>query len=186
MSTVVQPSLITAEQFETMDGEFPRDLVRGEIVLMPPPGAVHGHVCGNVVFTLESWARPIDAGIVTANDSAVVTERNPDSVRGCDVAFTCWEKLPDRKVPVGAYRVPPDLVVEVQSPSDRWSDVMAKVGEYLELGVTEVWVVDPEDRSVDVFRDDRKPARLSNDEVLKCPDVLPGFECAVSEFFRHV
>ena len=187
MSTVLQQSLITAEQFETMEAEFPRDLVRGEVVIMPPPGVIHGQVCGNLIFALESWVRPIDLGIVTANDSAVLTERNPDSVRGCDIAFTRWEKLPDRKLPTGAFRVPPDLVAEVQSPSDRWRDVMVKVAEYLDAGVAEVWVVDPDDRSVDVFHDDdRKPTRLSGDQVLKSPDILPGFECAVSEFFRHV
>jgi len=56
----------------------------------------------------------------------------------------------------------------------------------VDAGVTEVWVVDPEDRSVDLFRGDRKPIRLSNDQVLTSPDVLPGFECVVNEFFRHL
>jgi Uma2 family endonuclease len=186
MATDLQQALITAEEFETMSFEFPTDLVQGEIVPMPPPGGIHGRVCGNVFFALETWARGSDLGTVTANDSAVITERNPDSVRGCDVMFTNWKRLPDRQIPKGAFRTAPDLVVEVQSPSDRWRDVMEKVGEYLDVGVTEIWVVDPEDRSVDVFRNDRKQIRLSSEQTLTSADVLPGFSCQVSEFFRHV
>ena len=186
MATILQQAVITVEDFETMRFEFPTDLVHGEIVSMPPPGGVHGRVCINVGYLLETWVRESDCGTVTANDSAIITERNPDSVRGCDVIFMRWEKLSGRQVPQGAFRTAPDLVVEVQSPSDRWRDIMAKVGEYLDIGVTEVWVVDPEDRSVDVFRNDRKQIRLSGDQTLTSPDVLPGFTCQVSEFFRHV
>lgn len=186
MATVVSEKLISIDEFETLPFEFPVDLVRGEIVEMPPPGGVHGHVCSNVAFALESWARPVDAGVVTANDSAVVTERDPDSVRGCEVAFTSWQKLPSQKIPKGAFRVPPDLVVEILSPSDHWNDVRIKVNEYLDVGVIEVWVIDPEDRSVEVFRPDRKPGRYSNGQSIESSDVLPGFSCPVAEFSRHV
>ncbi len=186
MATALQQSLVTVEEFEAMVFEFPADLIQGKVVQMPPPGGVHGRVCLNVGYLLETWSRTADLGTVTANDSAVVTRRDPDSVRGCDVMFTRWEKLPGRELPRGAFQTPPDLVVEVQSPSDRWRDIMAKVGEYLDAGVTEVWVVDPEDQSVDVFRNDRKQIRLSSHQLLSSQDVLPGFECAVSEFFRQV
>ncbi len=186
MATALQQSLVTVKEFETMVFEFPTDLIQGEVVPMPPPGGVHGRVCLNVGYVLETWSRASGLGTVTANDSAVVTERDPDSVRGCDVMFTRWEKLPDRMLPHGAFQMPPDLVVEVQSPSDRWRDILAKVGEYLDVGVTEVWIVDPGDRTVDIFRNDRKQIRLLSDQMLSSEDVLPGFECAVSEFFRHV
>ena len=186
MATVLQQTLVTLEEFEAMVFEFPTDLVQGEIVPTPPPGGVHGRVCMNVGFVLETWSRAANLGTVTANDSAVVTERDPDSVRGCDVMFTRWEKLPGRELPSGAFQIPPDLVVEVRFPSDRWRNIMAKVGEYLDVGVTEIWVVDPSDRSVDVFRNDRKQIRVTGDELLASADVLPGFECAVSEFFQHV
>lgn len=186
MATALQKSFVTAEDFETMVFEFPTDLVRGKVVPMPPPGGVHGRVCLNVGFLLEAWSRTADLGIVTANDSAVVTAHDPDSVRGCDVMFTRWEKLPGRELPTGAFRSPPDLVVEVKSPSDRWRSVMAKVGEYLDASVTEVWVVDPEDHSIDIFRNDRKQIRLSGSQVLSSEDVLPGFECTVRDLFRDV
>ncbi|MEK6260177.1 MAG: Uma2 family endonuclease [Planctomycetota bacterium] len=186
MATVITEKSITIDQFETMPFEFPVDLVRGEIVEMPPPGGVHGTVCGNVAFELISWTRRSDLGVVTANDSAVVTELDPDTVRGCDVAFVSWKRLPTKKIPKGAFRNPPDLVVEIMSPSDRWNNVLAKVNEYLDVGVIEVWIVDPEDRSVDVYRGDRKPARLANGQTLESADVLPGFSCPVADFFRHV
>ena len=77
MATVLQQTLVTVEEFEAMVFEFPTDLVQGEIVPMPPPGGVHGRVCMNVGFVLETWSRAANLGTVTANDSAVVTERDP-------------------------------------------------------------------------------------------------------------
>lgn len=181
-----QSARITIEQFEQMDFEFPVDLVKGRIEEMPPPGAAHGRVCGNIFFLLEAWARQSGSGTVTCNDTAVVTEEIIGSVRGCDVAYVRWESLPDRTLPAGAFRVAPDLVVEVLSPSDRWPQVEAKLDDYLGAGVKEIWVVSIEERSVWVCRAGQAHQRLAEDAELTSPELLPGFSCRVVDFFLHV
>ncbi len=79
--------------------------------------------------------------------------------------------------------IAPDLVVEVLSPHDLFSKVLRKVHQYLKAGVLMIWVVVPEDRSVTVYRPGQETVIIEETEVLKGADLLPGFECLVSELF---
>jgi Uma2 family endonuclease len=117
----------------------------------------------------------------------VLTEQNPDTVRGPDCAFIRRDRLPGGKLPRGTLRIPVDLAVEVLSPSDRWQDVMDKVLEYLLSGTLEVWVVDPEQRHVEVYRSDLpRPLRFDERSELIRPELLPGFSCRVADFFADL
>lgn len=177
---------ITVEEFERMAFDFPVDLIAGEIIEMPPAGSQHGRIAINVGFLIEQWCRKDQRGVVLGNDAAILIATDPDTVRGADVSFLSQARLPAEGLPEGTLRIPPDLVVEVLSPSDRWSDVFDKVTEYLEVGVREVWVVDGGKRQVDVFRPHIAPQRFANSDELTSPDVLPGFAAPVSEFFRNI
>lgn len=183
MSASAIPQLISASQFAEMAPEGPCELVRGEIVEMPRPGMRHGVVCGNVYDPIKGWARSGDRGLVATNDTGIITERDPDSVRGPDVLFISRERWPHDRAPEGFLEVAPDLTVEVLSPSDVWKDVLMKTSEYFDAGVREVWVVDPDLKTVQVFRPDAPPRRLQWTDVLESADVLPGFSCSVAEFF---
>lgn len=120
--------LMTAEEFATRpDPGYPEELVQGRIVTMPPATPRHGKVCGETHFLLRSHAGPHDLGHVLSNDSAVITERDPDTVRGADVSFYSYAKIPKGKFPRGYLDVVPDLVVEVRSDDDRWREILAKV-----------------------------------------------------------
>ncbi len=186
MAGTVAQELITAEQFAEMSFDVPVELVRGEIIEMPRPGMRHGVVCGNVYDPVKAWARSAQRGVVAINDTGVITERDPDSVRGPDVLYIAHERLPGGEVPSTFLEVAPDLAIEVLSPHDVWKDVLEKITEHFEAGVREVWVVDPEDRTVQVFRPDAKPRKLSASDVLESPDVLPGFACSVAPFFEGI
>jgi Uma2 family endonuclease len=176
--------LITAERFAKMHFEHPVELVRGEVVEMPPPEIRHGLVCVNVGYPLTGWARQTNRGIVVSNDSGVVTGRKPDTVRGPDVMFIPFDRLPNGQIPAGFADVVPSLVIEVRSPSDRWKSIHEKISEYFGRGVSEVWIVDYHKRTVHIFRADDEPVIRSEGEILTSEVVLPGFECQVSEFFR--
>jgi Uma2 family endonuclease len=184
MSTAAPPNL-TAEEFarlpEPADGSK-QELVRGEVVTMPPPGIRHGIVQTNVVCLIQPFARSRKLGRVTV-ESGVITEEDPDTVRGPDVAFWGIQALPAGPVPVGYADVPADLVVEVLSPSDSRRAVVRKVNEYLASGSRMVWVVDPDDRNVAVYREAGEGRILWEDATISGEDVLPGFACKVAEFF---
>ena len=177
MPTATKP--ITAAEFlempEPPDGSK-QELVRGEIVMLPPPGFEHGNVQSNTNYVLKHYVRAHQLGWVTV-ESGVVTEIGPDTVRGPDVAFWSKERLPlDQPPPRGYPEVAPDLCVEVLSPSNRPAQVQAKVREYLTRGVRLVWVVDPEQRNVTIYRTADEGQVLDESATLTGEDVLPGFK----------
>ncbi len=186
MATATPTKLLTAEEFMTADlGEGKFELVRREIVEMsPPPMPQHGLVCANIAAILWNYSRQTGHGFALSNDSAVVTERNPDSVRGPDVCFYSHARWPRSQVGNSLPPVPSDVSVEVISPGDRLVDIQKKVSEYLGAGVALVWVVYPEQQRVIVYRADAdEPVTLDAGAVIENLAELPGFRCSVSDFF---
>lgn len=183
--TPMATKLMTAEEFavlpDTNDGNQ-RELVRGRVITMPPAGFYHGLVCNLIGEKLGAFVRASGLGFVTNNDSGVILDRDPDTVRGPDVAYFSRERMPE-PLRHGYPDVAPDLVVEVMSPSDVFTRVQDKVGQYLDAKVRLVWVLVPEDRSAAVFRESRKTAVLYNGSALSGEDVLPGFSCPVADLF---
>ena len=84
----------------------------------------------------------------------------------------------------GFFHGAPDLAVEVRSPSQfgirRWTP---RLNGYLAAGTRLVWIVDPDSRTVTVYRPDRSPVELASEGYLDGYDVLPGFRVAVAAIF---
>lgn len=150
---------------------------------MPPPKPRHGQVCTRVVRIVGNYSDDHDLGHVVSNDSGVITERGPDTVRGADVAFYSYDRVPRGSLPTSYLPTPPDLVFEVRSPDDRWAAVLSKVAEYLSAGVAVVAVLDPERRTIHLFEGEAPVRILSEDDELSIPSVLGEFRVAVSRFF---
>jgi len=185
MATVSRPKLLTAEEFMAADlGDGCFELVRGEVVEVPPAMPEHGRVCVNVGFALESFGRQTGYGYCLSNDSAVVTERGPDTVRGADVCFYSNARWPRSQVGNSLPPVPPDVAVEVYSPGNRRGATNKKVTEYLGVGALLVWVVYPARRTLVIHRsNDQPPLVLRKNAVIEDLPELPGFRCPVSDFF---
>jgi Uma2 family endonuclease len=159
------------------------ELVRGEVIELPSPTKIHGVVSANVAFELGVYVRRIRRGYITTNDAGTLLERDPDTVRGPDVAyFVDANRFKDLHPKYGEQ--PPILAVEVLSPDDRFKRVLAKIEDYLNNGVQLVWLVDPEGQTVRVYRLGQLTVTLSAAQEIEGGDVLPGFRCALREFFR--
>jgi Uma2 family endonuclease len=159
------------------------ELVRGEVIELPPPMKLHGVVCNNISFELTAYVRQRRKGYVTGNDSGVILERDPDTVRGPDVAvYEDAQTFEELHPKYG--EVPPLLAVEVLSPNDRATRITRKIADYLRTGVAMVWVIDPEARTITVWRSDQgRPDVLTVEQELTGGEVLPDFRCRVSSFF---
>jgi Uma2 family endonuclease len=158
------------------------ELVRGQVIELPPPQKIHGFVSANSVLILGNYNHQRRKGYVTGNDSGVILERDPDTVRGPDAAlYEDADRFEDLHPKYG--EVPPRLAVEVLSPSDRADRITRKIMDYLNNGVDMVWLIDPENRTITVYRPDKGPRLLEENEELTGNDVLPGFRCLVADFF---
>jgi Uma2 family endonuclease len=176
--------LLTAEEYMQLPDDGRRtELVRGRVVEMPQPQTVHGYYCSNASGIFRDYVRGHDLGRVVSNDSGVKTEQAPDTVRGPDVAFYSYAKVPKGPMPKG-YWPTPELIVEVKSEFDRWPAILAKVSEYLAAGVLVVCVLDPDTLSLGVYSQDKSPRRLTGEEELTLPELLPDFRIAVRQFFE--
>jgi len=113
----------------------------------------------------------------------MVTDRKPDTVRGPDVSYYSKERLPLNLRVVKYHDQPPDLCVEVVSPSNTKRELREKTKEYFFAGTRMVWIVEPEDRSVTVLVAPDEGRTLYDDATLEGGEVLPGFSCKVSELF---
>ena len=176
-------TLITAEQFVQM--HFPdvrTELVDGEVVQMSPPGSDHADFAACILYELRHFAKARGLGRIYS-EMGFVLRRNPDLVRAPDVAFISQQRWQAHGRTRKFWEGPPDLAVEVLSPDDRISEVLRKVGEYLEAGTRMVWVVDPENRTVSAYRSLHQVRIYSHEEELSGEDVLPGFTLKVAEIF---
>lgn len=183
----VSTDLMTAEQFSEWSGRPENagkhcELVKGEVFDMPPPGDIHGTVCSWIACLFWDFVRRRRRGRVTSNDTGLVVERDPDTVRGADVAFFDESRRLDQLSPSYPTSVPA-VVVEVLSPSDRWTNTRVRVQQYLAHGVPLVWVVDPIRQTVTVFRPNELQQVLDETETLTGNGVLPDFSCKVAELF---
>ncbi len=176
--------LLTGEEFAVEYADTPCvELVRGRVVNVTPPGFEHGWVELNIGGVLREFVRRNKLGRVATGDAGLYTRQLPDSVRGADVLFISNERLKKRSEKA-FLDVAPELAVEVLSPNDRWKEIQDKVQEYLDAGVLMVWVADPEDKAITVFRKNAMYVFKESDSITG-EDVLPGFSCPVREFFEE-
>jgi Uma2 family endonuclease len=172
----------TVEEYLNLPDNGKRyELIEGDLIEMPGPNHKHGiitsrlnRIMGN--FLASNGQSPDLALTNMAFALSLKTAVNPD------VAFIKEERAVgvDLSKP---FQGAPDLAIEVLSPTDKWSDVIAKVRLYQSYQVTLVWVVDPFDQSVFVYRPNQLTRLLYAGSDLSGEDVVPGFTLPVKDLF---
>jgi len=181
---ITEATEITGEELYAMGDIGPCELVEGRIVHMSPTGMPHGVYEVNFSFALRRFVEKHNLGVVSAGEVGVYTKRDPDTVRGADVVFISHERNQQRS-PSGYIDVAPDLVVEIMSPNDRWTDIVEKLREYFAIGVKLVWVANPESRSIFAYRSLTDVREFAAEDELTGGDVLPEFKVQVAGLFRE-
>jgi Uma2 family endonuclease len=183
MSTVA--SVLSAEQLLAIpDDGWRYELVQGELRRMSPAGRQHGRVTMNFAWRLAQFVRERSLGVVFAAETGFLLRRDPDTVRAPDVAFVRTSRISGLEPQEGFFPGPPDLAVEVVSPSDTFTEVEDKVFQWLGAGAAAVLVINPSRRNVSLYRG-RDDFRLwSEGETLDLSFVVPGFSIGVGEIFE--
>lgn len=175
--------LLTIAEFEQLPEEdaYRMELVRGRVVRAPRPASLHGRLLIRLGRFLDEFVERSGEGVVLA-DAGIIIARDPDTVRGPDIAYFSEQRIPGNAYATSSWG-PPDLAVEIMSPSNRASEMQAKVTDYLDAGVRLVWVMDPQTRTVTVYKPGGIARMLREDDVLEGDDVLPGFRLPLAAFF---
>ena len=169
---------ITLEEFLENDLEG-YEYVKGELVPMSPPSMIHGEISVNIVRYLDSHVYTNQLGRLYI---AETTFDLGDRLVKPDIAFVSEARLPkDREK---GSPVPPDLAVEVVSPSDKHYDVTEKALAYLKAGTRLVWVVEPVAKTVMVYRSETDFTVLTREDTLTGEEVVKGFTCPVAQLFE--
>jgi len=139
---------MSLDAWADMPEDEPGELVDGRLVEEEAADSPHETVVSFVQYTLTGWARARKGVVLGSEAKYAVT---PGHGRKADVSvfFTMSRKLPRR----GAIRVPPDLIVEVVSPTPRDGrrDRVEKLHEYAAFGVRWYWLVDPRLRTLEIL-----------------------------------
>ena len=172
------PEKMSVEEFLRNDVEG-YEYVNGEFVPMLPAAIVHGKISVSVIRHLDLHVYQNQLGYVyTAETSFRVGERLLKPA----VAFISTARVPADETKGSP--VPPDLAIEVVSPTDSQWDVSDKVRAYLEAGTRMVWVIDAVLKTVAVYRPDKAFQLLQCGDTLTGEDVVEGFSCEVARFFE--
>ncbi len=164
-----------------LSGRIPAEVsevVRGKEVRKMPTGFAHGYIESYLTTVLRSkltaryW--------VASGEVGLLLSRSPLTLRGADVVAVRKDRL--KGVPKGAIEVPPDLIVEVVSPSDSPPYILEKMEDYRRWGVKrQVWVF-PEDREVVVVAEGGLKVFGEDGEV----ELLEGVKFRLKDLLKEV
>lgn len=184
-----QGRVLTATDLATVpDDGWLYELVAGHLVRMPPPKPRHGYLELEFGAALREFVKPRGLGRVyvgkTGFDLTLPGEL-VETILGADAAYLRTERVPPDDHPDDQYIAgPPDLVVEIASPSQYRPEMGAKAWLWLQRGARLVWVVWPQRRQIDVWTPGHDtPTTLAMGDTLDGGDILPGFAVALTTLF---
>lgn len=180
-----KPRLMTGEDLFALPENGRSELIRGELVTMAPTGYSHGMIESTFAAILRHFVRKHGLGHVMVGEVGIYIQRDPDTIRAADVVYISHERLAQAQSP-SYLDVAPELIVEILSPTDRWSEMLEKLEEYFIIGVTEVWLADPRRRDVLVYRSLTEVQRFTLDDTLSHSTALPDFAVNVAELFESL
>ncbi|HVR39099.1 MAG TPA: Uma2 family endonuclease [Thermoanaerobaculia bacterium] len=175
----VTTSMTAEELLQRPDDGMRHELVRGELRTMAPANAEHGLIIDFLVRHLGNFVVERGLGRLYNSDTGFLISRHPDTIRCPDVPFVRKERVVKTRT---FFDGPPDLAIEVLSPSDRLSEVNNKVREYLKAGTELVIVIDYE-QEIAWMRTREAERKLTIDDSLDGGEVVPGWTLPLRELF---
>ena len=171
------PVKMTLEEFLESDLEG-YEYVEGELIPKMPTSLKHGKISLKLGSRLFQHVDENQLGDVYTSDTGF---RVGERLLIPDIAFVSIARIPedaDKASPI-----PPDLAVEVVSPTDVLNRIVEKAFAYLAAGTQLVWVVEPKSKTVMVYRSETDIKLLTRNDTLTGEDVVEGFACSVAELF---
>ena len=148
----------------------------GKLLIMSPTGGTTGGKNFSLTGQIWYWNEKSKLGI--AFDSSTGFRFSDNAVRSPDVSWirlSRWNQLTQEQQDKFA-PIDPDFVIELRSPTDKLDTLQQKMEEYIECGVKLGWLINPQDKQVEIYRQKQSKEILDNPVSLSGEDVLPGLK----------
>ncbi|MBI1830401.1 MAG: Uma2 family endonuclease [Planctomycetes bacterium] len=188
MSTVLDaPVMTTAELLAMPRNGVDRWLIEGQLREKPMTirNRVHSRIMVRSSKFLDNWndTRPLPRGLVLCGEAGCRLLRNPDTTVGIDVVYIAANLVQQESEETTLIDGIPTLIIEILSPSDIFEEIKEKIDLYQKVGVPLIWVIDPHDRTVTIYRQGAEPELVNVNQELTGDPHLPGFRVKVAEIF---
>jgi Uma2 family endonuclease len=187
LETPAEEKVWTDAEFMALNRDGHRyEIVNGELIDMGNSGAKHGYVCSILMILLGGYVHIQKLGAMF--DSSTAFKMKSGNKRSPDVSFMAKERLQGLDdIPDGFLEGAPDLAVEILSPSNTVAEIHDKLVEYFENGARLVWVINPKEKYVLVYRSSQEPDRLLKSvDSLDGEEIVSGFTLPVAELFQKL
>lgn len=174
---------LTLQEFLAMpESDVSYELVEGEAVPKMSPKRFHSRVSGALYLLLSQWCQ--DRGEVNPEWAIALKRQGEDWVPVPDLTYVSYQRLPAEVMKDEACPVPPELAIEIISPGQTFGQLAEKATDYLDAGVSRVWVVDPQARSITVFYSDAPP-RTYTKTALITDSLFEGLRLTPQQIFQE-
>jgi Uma2 family endonuclease len=170
---------MTDEEFAAFCAEHP-DLnfemtAEAELIVMPPTHSWSGAGNSDVDAQLSNWARKDRRGVVCDSSTGFVLPNG--ARRSPDASWTLKNRVQQLGAAkkIGFWHLCPDFMIEIKSGTDRWKLLQQKMREYLEQGAQLRWLIDPEKKSVEIYRPNGDVEARTGIDKLEGEGLVAGF-----------
>ena len=174
---------LTREQFVQLcqaNPELPLERnPQGELIIMSPVGGESGQKESDLNFYISLWNRQTRLGVVFSSSTIFSLPNGGD--RSPDVAWVSlekWENL-TQKERDGFPPICPDFVIELRSKSDRLAPLQTKMREYLASGLLLGWLINPQQKQVEIYRQNQEVEIVDMPITLSGENILPGLNVTI-------
>lgn len=181
MSITTKP--MTLQEFKALDDYESFELIEGELHELASTKVRHVIASSRFVKAFVRYSDSSQLGEALVGEGGYVFRGEFDSLLTPDLAFMRHEKIPHEGIWDDWFRIAPDAVVEVKSPSNTRKEIARKVAIYLGGGVALVFVADADYKTITAHYADGRVLVYHIGDILEGGDVLPGFSVPVAEIF---
>ena len=155
----------------------------GQLIFMPPTGTETGDKNLELAFQIKLWNKQSKLGKVF--DSSTGFKMSNNAVRSPDVSWVAlakWNSLSKQQRRKFA-PIDPDLAVELMSPTDNLDELQSKMQEYMDCGVKLSWLINPDDKKVEIYRQGKNTETLNDPQTLSAEDIMPDLIVDLCDIF---
>ena len=174
--------LTVQDFFELPESDRPLELVDGQAIPKMSPKSFHSAVQAALIILLQSWCQ--GQGRIYPEWAIKLKRKGVDWVPVPDLTYISYSRLSADWMLDEACPVPPELAIEIISPGQSFGDLAEKATDYLQAGVSRVWLIDTHAQSITIFYPDTLPKTIKGTTAI-ADDLFPGLNLTPQQIFQQ-